>query len=62
LEQPHDLVIDVDGARQPVDLVEALERGHPVTGSPEHPGEGLADGPVPDDRNVGVSRHPPATA
>ena len=62
LQQAHDLVVDVDGARQAIDLVEALERGDAVTRSTEHAGEGLPDGPVAHDGDVELSLHRPQVA
>ena len=57
LQQPHDLVVDVDRPRQPVDLVVALEYGDLVTGAPEQRRERLADGAVPHDRDVDLGLH-----
>ena len=54
LEEPHDLVIEMDRARQPVDLGEALKRGHAMAGPPEQRRERLAHRAVPDDRHVDV--------
>ncbi len=54
LQQPHDLVIDVNGARETIGLSEALEYRDPVTGSSEHRRQRLPYRPVADDRNIEV--------
>ena len=54
LEQPHDLVIEVNRARETVDLAEALEHRHPVPGTAEHCRQRLPHRAVADDRDVDV--------
>ena len=54
LQQTHDLVVQMDGAREAVDLLEALEHAHPMTGSPQQRGQRLAHRAVTDDRHVEV--------
>ena len=58
LQQTHDLVVEMDGAREAVDLLEALERPHPMAGSPQQRGQRLAHWPVTDDRHVEVEIAP----
>ena len=60
LQQTHDLVVEMDGAREAVDLLEALERPHPMTGSPQQRGQRLAHRPITDDRHVEVETAPRA--
>ena len=50
----HDLVVEVDGARQVVQAREALVDVHAVALAREQRGERLADRPVADDQHVGV--------
>ena len=57
LQQAHDLVVDVDGARQAVDLAEPLERLDAVAGPAEHARDRLAHGPESDDRDVELVVH-----
>ncbi len=45
LQQPHDLVIDVNGPRETIGLSKALEYRDPVTGSSEHRREPCPTGP-----------------
>ena len=60
LQQPHDLVVDVDRARQPVDLTEPLEGRHAMPGAGQPSRHGLADRPVADHRDVDVGVHRPS--
>jgi hypothetical protein len=54
LQQAHDLVVEVDGPRQRVDLAEALEHHDLVSGAAEQGGQSLADRAIADDRHVDV--------
>ena len=54
LEQPHDLVVEVHSARHAVDLGEALDREHGVSGTAQQRRERLPDWAEPDDRDVDV--------
>jgi hypothetical protein len=54
LQEPHDLVVEMDRARHAVDLREALERRHPMTRPAKQRGQRLADRAVPDDRHIDV--------
>ena len=56
LQQPHDLVIDVNRARETIRLPETLERRDSVTSAPEKGREGLPDRAVTDDRDVEIRR------
>ena len=52
LEDAADLVVEVHGARQRVRLGPALDHLHAPAALAEQDGEGLADRPVADDRDV----------
>jgi hypothetical protein len=54
LEQAHDLVVEVHGARETVDLAEPLEHGYTMPRLAKECRERLADRAVTDDRDVHV--------
>jgi hypothetical protein len=47
-------VVEVNRAREAIDLAEALKHGHAMPGSAEHRRERLSDRAVTDDRDVEV--------
>jgi len=52
LQQPHDLVVEVNRTRQTVDLAVALENCDPVAGAAQQRCQRLADRTVPNDRDI----------